>query len=53
MVPQTNMDAGADPGPIPDWIKNTALWWAEGQIDDDSFLQGLQFLIRSGILQVS
>ena len=37
---------------IPDWIKNTALWWAEGQIDDDSFLQGLQFLIREGILMV-
>ena len=37
---------------IPDWIKNNALWWAEGQIDDDSFIQGLQFLIREGILVV-
>ncbi len=40
------------PAAIPDWIKNTARWWAEGQIDDDSFVQGLQFLIREGIIVV-
>ena len=38
---------------IPAWIKNTALWWAEGQIGDDSFVQGLQFLIRTGIMRIS
>ena len=37
---------------IPEWIKNTALWWAEGQIGDDSFIQGLQYLIREGIMAV-
>ena len=37
---------------IPAWIKNTALWWAQGQIDDESFVQGLQYLIREGILAV-
>ena len=52
-MPPTDTDGAADPGPIPDWIKNNALWWAEGQIDDDSFIQGLQFLIRSGIMRVS
>ncbi len=35
---------------IPDWIKNNAGWWAEGAIDDDSFVQGIQFLIKEGIL---
>ena len=35
---------------IPAWIKNNAGWWAEGQIDDSSFLQGMQFLIKSGIM---
>jgi len=35
---------------IPDWIKNNAGWWAEGQIDDTAFLQGIQFLIREGIM---
>ena len=29
---------------IPSWIKNTAGWWADGQIDDDSFLKGIKYL---------
>jgi hypothetical protein len=37
---------------IPDWIKNNAGWWASGQIEDDSFVQGIQFLIKEGILVV-
>ena len=37
---------------IPSWIKNNAGWWADGQIDDDAFIQGLQYLITNGILQV-
>jgi len=37
---------------IPDWIKNNAKWWAEGSIDDYSFVQGIQFLIKEGIMQI-
>ena len=37
---------------IPAWIKNNAAWWAEGQIDDSSFLQGIQFLIKEGIMVI-
>jgi len=37
---------------IPGWIKNNAGWWAEGQIDDSSFLQGIQFLIKEGIMVI-
>ena len=37
---------------IPEWIKNNAGWWAEGQIDDSSFLQGIQFLIKEGIMVI-
>ena len=37
---------------VPDWVKNNAGWWAEGAIDDDSFIQGAQFLIQKGILQI-
>ena len=37
---------------IPTWIKNNAGWWADGQIDDDSFVQGIQFLIKEGIMQI-
>ncbi len=38
---------------VPSWIKNNAGWWAEGTIDDDSFVQGIQFLIKEGIMKIS
>ena len=37
---------------IPSWIKNNAGWWAEGTIDDNSFVQGIQFLIKEGIMTI-
>ena len=37
---------------IPNWIRNNAGWWADGQIDDISFIDGLQFLIKENILQI-
>jgi len=37
---------------IPAWIKNNAGWWADGSIDDSSFVQGIQFLIKEGILKI-
>ncbi len=37
---------------IPNWIKNNAEWWAAGAIDDDAFIQGIQFLIKEGILEI-
>jgi len=38
---------------IPDWIKSNAGWWADGQIDDNSFVQGIQFLIKEGLMKIS
>jgi len=37
---------------IPSWIKNNAGWWATDQIDDSSFLQGIQYLIKEGIMVI-
>ena len=37
---------------VPSWVKNNAGWWADGTIDDDSFVQGIQFLIKEGIMKV-
>ena len=37
---------------VPSWVKNNAGWWAEGTIDDSAFVQGIQFLIKEGILRV-
>ena len=40
------------PTAIPSWIKNNAGWWADGSIDDDSFVQGIQFLIKEDVLKI-
>ena len=37
---------------IPSWIRDSAGWWADGTINDETFVGGLQFLIENGILQV-
>ena len=37
---------------IPSWIKNNAGWWSSEQIDDDSFVQGIQYLIKQGIMKI-
>ena len=37
---------------IPSWIKNNAGWWADGTIDDNSFVQGIQFLVKENILKI-
>jgi len=37
---------------IPEWIKNTAGFWARGEISDIEFINAMEFLIGSGIIQV-
>ena len=37
---------------IPDWIKNNAGWWADGQIDDSSFVSGIQWLILNNVMTI-
>ena len=35
----------ADAANVPDWVKNNAGWWAEDEISEKEFLNGIQFLI--------
>ena len=37
---------------IPAWIKNNAGWWADGQIDDSSFVSGIQWLISNDVMTI-
>ncbi len=37
---------------IPDWIRNNAEWWADGQIDDNTFIQGIEYLIKNDIIVI-
>ena len=37
---------------IPEWIRNNAAWWADGQIDDGTFIQGIEYLIKNDIILI-
>ena len=37
---------------IPTWVKNNAGWWATDQIPDSAFIDGIEFLIKDGIIVV-
>ncbi len=41
-----------EPTQIPDWIRNNAKWWSEGAIGDSDFVNGIQYLIQEGIMQI-
>ena len=51
-VPVYASDGEKPVAKIPDWIKNNAGWWADGTIDDNSFVQGIQFLIKENIMKI-
>ena len=43
------------PGPdkiIPDWVRNTAGWWADNKIPDSEFINAMKYLIEVGIIDV-
>ena len=42
-----------EPSEIPTWVKGNAGWWANDQIDDATFVSGIQYLIQEGIISVS
>lgn len=37
---------------IPVWVKNTARWWSEGQVNNSDFIKGIQYLIDQKIMQI-
>ena len=52
LVPVVLSDSMRGEFTIPNWIKNNAGWWAEGQIDDGSFVSGIQWLISNNIITI-
>ena len=38
---------------IPEWIKYNAGWWADKQIDDKTFVSGIQYMIENGLIIVN
>ena len=51
-IPKTTQGSGGGSDEIPTWIKSNAGWWANGDINDATFIQGIQFLIEEGIMKV-
>jgi secreted PhoX family phosphatase len=37
---------------IPSWVKNDAKWWSEGTISDQTFVSGIQYMIKEGVIIV-
>ena len=51
-VPIFAPDGNVSVQKIPGWIKTNAGWWADGTIGDTDFVQGIQFLIEKGIIEI-
>lgn len=39
-------------GKIPEWVKTNAGWWADGKITDKEFVESIQFMLDSGIINI-
>ncbi|HJT10563.1 MAG TPA: hypothetical protein VJ771_07260, partial [Candidatus Nitrosotalea sp.] len=44
--------SGAQNSVIPSWVKKTAGWWSSGQVGDQDFVKGIQYMIQNGIMQI-
>ena len=37
---------------LPEWIKSNAGWWATGEIDDETFVTAIKYLINNEIIMI-
>ncbi len=42
-----------NPIAVPDWIRNNAEWWAIGEINDSTFVSGIEFMLENDIIRIS
>ncbi len=42
---------GTNKNVLPSWIKNTAIWWAEGVLDKKDFSQSVRYVVSQGIIK--
>ena len=38
---------------VPDWVKNTAGWWADDKISEEEFVNAIEFLVKENIIEVN
>lgn len=39
--------------PVPEWIKKNADWYGNGQITENDFVQGLEWMINNGVIRMT
>ena len=37
---------------IPEWVRHNAAWWSQEQIDDNTFIQSIEYLIKNKIIVI-
>jgi len=42
----------AQSGSVPDWVRNNASWWSQGEISTSEYITALQWLIEEQIIQI-
>jgi len=42
----------ADTQSVPEWVKNNALWYGQGIVSEDEFLNVVKFLIENDIIEI-
>ena len=55
LTPSASPLGPASPAPapaVPEWVKNSAGWWADGMISDSDFVNGIGFLIDTGVIDI-
>ena len=45
-------NSSAQDAQIPDWVRNVASWWAIGDISENEFLTGIEYLINNNIILI-
>jgi len=45
-------NSSAQDAQIPGWVKNVAGWWASGEISENEFLTGIEYLINNNIILI-
>ena len=45
-------NSSAQDAQIPGWVKNVAEWWASGDISENEFLTGIEYLINNNIILI-
>ena len=36
---------------VPDWVKNTAGWWAEDAISETEFVNAIEYLVKEDVIR--